>query len=693
MLIALSLYVGLLSTTIATANLPATPEGGERFVKGLGCEVTIADESVSGPAGCKVQVATVTSDGDVKRTTIDLAHNPAPIEMAPSLEDQPEVDEDRPDTAPPEQPRNRTAMQPEQRRPQTTRSSPPPPNRTNTGAPATQPTALDLAIGPSFVVQRDWGDFGFSTYGFALDAYIMKSFVVSIRWDRGTGRTTTSILDLAEAVEQNLDILTADARYLLAVNARAHVYMGGRIGIARIETDTIVAERQQLSASKQSAMVFGPSIGLGYTIGAAVLRVGYNMLWATGDWYASDEFGATEGEGPTEHSGVLSQNLSWHRVSLVSIYVQLRYLSARTLSFVLLFSTMLCHQWGCGSSGGNLSDVPGIDAGEPTCGQCPEGEQCHPEARICVPCPNGECALGVDAGDIIPVVDMGPMDESDAADSESVDSTVSEADAGTDAESIPIDSEVVDAAMPQPDACAVTGDEACDGIDNDCDGIIDESFDVSADVNHCGGCGQACAERANADAACLDGACIFTCREGWLDNDNDPETGCEESAASISFSSPDDAAALRDNFTIRLEIVGAQQIALIELKANDQLLVRRAPMPIVEYEAIIADMPEGNVTLTAEYFDLDLESLGSVERMIIVDGTNPTLQFVNPMTGTELNQLDITANIRVNNEAGPVTVTLSQVTGNAVEFIADNQQNGSLPFRLRLKKAFYNQAL
>ena len=45
--------------------------------------------------------------------------------------------------------------------------------------------------------------------------------------------------------------------------------------------------------------------------------------------------------------------------------------------------------------------------------------------------------------------------------------------------------------------------EICDGQDNDCDGQVDEDFDLSSDPANCGACAQACA----AGEACVNGAC------------------------------------------------------------------------------------------------------------------------------------------------------------------------------------------
>ena len=44
--------------------------------------------------------------------------------------------------------------------------------------------------------------------------------------------------------------------------------------------------------------------------------------------------------------------------------------------------------------------------------------------------------------------------------------------------------------------------EACDGLDNDCDGQTDEGIDFATDVNNCGACGVVCG-----GGACVNGSC------------------------------------------------------------------------------------------------------------------------------------------------------------------------------------------
>lgn len=81
-----------------------------------------------------------------------------------------------------------------------------------------------------------------------------------------------------------------------------------------------------------------------------------------------------------------------------------------------------------------------------------------------------------------------------------------------------------------PNACVPNDNaipEECNGIDDDCDGVTDEDFDLSTDLENCGGCGRGCLGLPNATPACENAYCVNYCDPGWGDCNHDPSDGCE----------------------------------------------------------------------------------------------------------------------------------------------------------------------
>jgi len=74
--------------------------------------------------------------------------------------------------------------------------------------------------------------------------------------------------------------------------------------------------------------------------------------------------------------------------------------------------------------------------------------------------------------------------------------------------------------------CAV---DRCNGAFDDCDNAAANGCETNTQTStaHCGGCGMACATRANATVACAAGRCAYECAAGFADCDGDASNGCE----------------------------------------------------------------------------------------------------------------------------------------------------------------------
>jgi hypothetical protein len=74
------------------------------------------------------------------------------------------------------------------------------------------------------------------------------------------------------------------------------------------------------------------------------------------------------------------------------------------------------------------------------------------------------------------------------------------------------------------------GTEICDGLDNDCNGSVDDVQDsgFSSDPQNCGGCRRNCTLLPHAASTCQNSACvILACESGYHDLDRQVDNGCE----------------------------------------------------------------------------------------------------------------------------------------------------------------------
>jgi hypothetical protein len=71
--------------------------------------------------------------------------------------------------------------------------------------------------------------------------------------------------------------------------------------------------------------------------------------------------------------------------------------------------------------------------------------------------------------------------------------------------------------------------EVCNGVDDNCDGQVDEGFDKQNDPRYCDSCKGCNALLAkHAYPGCAAGACVIaSCMAGFVDQNNDPADGCE----------------------------------------------------------------------------------------------------------------------------------------------------------------------
>ncbi len=68
--------------------------------------------------------------------------------------------------------------------------------------------------------------------------------------------------------------------------------------------------------------------------------------------------------------------------------------------------------------------------------------------------------------------------------------------------------------------------EACNMADDDCDGVPDDGFDLDTDIDNCGVCGNQCTND-HSTTSCSGSKCQPVCDNGYASCDADPDDGCE----------------------------------------------------------------------------------------------------------------------------------------------------------------------
>ena len=84
------------------------------------------------------------------------------------------------------------------------------------------------------------------------------------------------------------------------------------------------------------------------------------------------------------------------------------------------------------------------------------------------------------------------------------------------------------------DEGCVPEEEICNGVDDNCNGEVDELTDLDNDMRHCGRCDRACeTDPQQGSEICVDGDCVLTCDDGFGDCD-DAVPGCEADLTSAA---------------------------------------------------------------------------------------------------------------------------------------------------------------
>lgn len=250
---------------------------------------------------------------------------------------------------------------------------------------------------------------------------------------------------------------------------------------------------------------------------------------------------------------------------------------------VLLLSVALAASASC---------LPSFDESSKTA--CRDQNDCVPgytcvfsvEGRI------GECAFSVSQGgggqsdiltDIDSSSDTGADISNDTTESDVIATCVDSDNDGafTSAECGPLDCDDGNASV-FPNAL-----EECNGVDDDCDGPVDEDFDLTT-TNACGACNTRC-EGGNAEWECDAGECtVIDCLPGSANSNGDSSDGCESPCASTEQTCGDG----QDDDCDGFDDADDEDCATIDTPAADHY-----SLFVWEYDANLPNIRLGHLTL------------------------------------------------------------------------------------------------
>ncbi|MEE2756897.1 MAG: SUMF1/EgtB/PvdO family nonheme iron enzyme [Myxococcota bacterium] len=315
------------------------------------------------------------------------------------------------------------------------------------------------------------------------------------------------------------------------------------------------------------------------------------------------------------------------------------------------------------ADGGQLSALNSADIGAEQCGverPCEVGSICHPTG-VCIQCPGGRCAADgsvPDAGSR----DLSLADSASLADAEyRPDTAIAPIDASIATDGSAADlGPLTDGSNPDSTVCIPTN-EACNANDDDCDGRIDEDFDLNGDLDHCGACNEPCSNRPNAIVDCIAAECVIErCQPGYFDSDQIAENGCETAQASLEFIQPQSNESIAGQFSVVLASQGIDALNTIELRGNGALLARRAPSARLELLIEENEINEGPLLLTASVLDRDGLEIARVERMIRIDQTPPELNVLQPIAPILDQPAPFLLILSVTDQSTPIRVTVGR---------------------------------